>query len=47
MGYRSTFGWSLFSSGAVTLLLAGLPGDALWWGAGLLFAGLFVLVRGS
>lgn len=45
MSYRSTFGWSLVSAGAVTLLLAGLPGDSIWWGAGLLLAGLVVLVR--
>lgn len=47
MGYRSTFGWSLVSAGAVTLLLAGLPGDLVWWGTGLLLAGLLVLVRGD
>lgn len=43
MTYRTTVGWSLLSSGVVTLLLAFLPGDSLWWGVGLLVAGLAVL----
>jgi len=43
MAYRTTVGWSLLSSGVVTLLLAFLPGDSLWWGVGLLVAGLAVL----
>lgn len=45
MAPRTTLGWSLVSSGIVTLLLAALPGDAVWWGAGLLLVGLVVLVR--
>ena len=43
MTYQTTIGWSLFSSGLVTLLLFVLPGDSLWWGIGLLVAGLLVL----
>jgi predicted small integral membrane protein len=43
MSYRTTLGWSLVSSGIVTLILIGLPGDSLWWGIGLLVLGLVVL----
>lgn len=40
-----TLGWSLVSSGIVTLLLAFLPGDSLWWGVGLLVVGVLLLAR--
>ena len=43
MAYQTTFGWSLLSSGVVTLLLAALPGDDLWWGVLLLLAGVGLL----
>ncbi len=43
MAYQTTIGWSLFSSGLVTLMLFVLPGDSLWWGIGLLVLGLLVL----
>ncbi len=43
MTYQTTIGWSLFSSGLVTLLLKVLPGDSLWWGLLLLAAGATVL----
>ena len=43
MAYRTTIGWSLLSSGIVTLLLAFLPGDSIWWGVGLLVVGIVVL----
>ncbi|SFG87452.1 MYXO-CTERM domain-containing protein [Halopelagius inordinatus] len=43
MTYQTTIGWSLFTSGIVSLLLAYLPGDSLWWGVGLLVLGLVVL----
>ena len=43
MVYQTTVGWSLLTSGLVTLLLYVLPGDSLWWGIGLLVAGLVVL----
>ena len=45
MSYDTTIGWSLFSSGVVTLLLVWLPGDSLYWGIGLLAVGLAVLSR--
>ncbi|GAB3039696.1 hypothetical protein [Natronobiforma cellulositropha] len=44
MAYRTTIGWSLLSSGIVTLILKVLPGDSLWWGLGLLALGLAILV---
>lgn len=43
MAYQTTLGWSLLSSGIVTLVLIVLPGDSLWWGIGLLLLGLVVL----
>lgn len=43
MTYRTAAGWSLVSSGIVTLLLKALPGDSLWWGVGLLVVGIAVL----
>ena len=43
MAYQTTLGWSLFTSGLVTLLLFALPGKSLWWGIGLLLVGLAIL----
>ena len=43
MAYQTTVGWSLVSSGIVTLLLVVLPGDSLWWGLGLLVLGIAIL----
>ncbi len=43
MGYQTTIGWSLLSSGMTTLLLKGLPGDSLWWGVALLVGGIITL----
>ncbi|WP_165872100.1 hypothetical protein [Natrarchaeobius halalkaliphilus] len=43
MAYRTTLGWSLFTSGLVTLVLIVLPGDSLWWGLLLLALGIGVL----
>ncbi|NKE35436.1 hypothetical protein GWG54_06335 [Natronococcus sp. JC468] len=43
MAYRTTIGWSLFSSGIVTLILKVMPGDSLWWGLLLLALGAIVL----
>ncbi|WP_435345632.1 hypothetical protein [Haloarchaeobius sp. HRN-SO-5] len=43
MTYRTTVGWSLFSSGLVTLVLGFLPGDDLFWGVLLVALGLAVL----
>jgi hypothetical protein len=44
MTYRTTVGWSLISSGLVTLVLTVLPGDSVWWGVGLLALGIVVFV---
>ena len=43
MAYQTTIGWSLISSGLVTLVLKVLPGDSLYWGILLLFLGVAVL----
>lgn len=43
MSYQTTFGWSLVSSGVVTLLLEALPGPSLWWGIGFLVLGIMTL----
>lgn len=45
MGYTTTIGWSLFTSGAVTLALKALPYDSFYWGIGLLMVGLFIMSR--
>ncbi|WP_346290475.1 hypothetical protein [Sphaerothrix gracilis] len=46
MEYRTTAGWSLLTSGIVTLLLKILPGNSLWWGiAFLLIGGATLLIR--
>ncbi|WIV65705.1 hypothetical protein [Natrialbaceae archaeon AArc-T1-2] len=44
MSYRTTVGWSLITSGVVTLALTALPGDSVWWGIGLLVLGIAVFV---
>lgn len=43
MAYQTTLGWSLLTSGMVTLLLFVLPGESLWWGIGLMIVGVIVL----
>ena len=43
MAYQTTVGWSLVSSGIVTLLLKILPFDSLWWGLLLLALGIVAL----
>ncbi|MFW5938303.1 MAG: hypothetical protein ACOCSN_05095 [Halanaeroarchaeum sp.] len=43
MAFRTTLGWSLLTSGVVTLLLAALPGSDTWWGIGLCVLGIVVL----
>lgn len=43
MAYQTTIGWSLLSSGIVTLILKVLPGDSLWWGLALLALGITIL----
>ena len=44
MAIRTTIGWSLITSGVVTLVLAYLPYPSVYWGLGLLAVGLFVFV---
>ena len=43
MAYQTKVGWSLVSSGIVTLLLGFMPGTDLFWGTLLLIAGLVTL----
>ncbi|WP_162993825.1 hypothetical protein [Halalkalicoccus subterraneus] len=43
-GYRTTIGWSLLSSGIVTLILKVMPLDSLWWGLLLIAVGIAVMV---
>ena len=43
-GYRTTLGWSLLSSGIVTLILKLMPFDSLWWGLLLIVAGVAVMM---
>jgi hypothetical protein len=42
--YQTTVGWSLITSGIVTLLLAYLPYPSVYWGVGLLLVGILVFV---
>lgn len=44
-GITDTLGWSLLTSGIVTLALIGLPYDSLYWGIGLLVLGVLLLSR--
>lgn len=44
MAIRSTVGWSLITSGIVTLLLVFLPYPSFYWGLGLLVAGILIFV---
>lgn len=43
MAYQTTIGWSLVTSGIVSLVLWLVPGDSVWWGVGLLVIGIVVL----
>lgn len=45
MSSQSTLGWSLLSSGIVTVVLTLLPGDDFWWGIALCILGLTVFYR--
>jgi len=48
MAFRTTLGWSLLTSGVVTLVLAALPGSDTLWGIGLCVLGIATLyVRGG
>ena len=44
MTYQTTIGWSLLSSGLVSIALWAVPGDSLYWGIGLLVLGIAVLI---
>ena len=44
MAYRKTLGWSLVSSGVVTLVIGLLPGPDLFWGIALLVLGAVTLL---
>ncbi|WP_164471123.1 hypothetical protein [Halorubrum sp. CSM-61] len=44
MAIRTTIGWSLITSGIVTLLLVYLPFPSVYWGVGLLIAGVLIFV---
>lgn len=44
MAIRTTIGWSLITSGIVTLLLAYLPYPSVYWGVGLLLVGILIFV---
>lgn len=43
-GYSTTIGWSLLTSGLVTLTLKILPFDSLWWGLLLIAVGITVMM---
>ncbi|NHN61486.1 MULTISPECIES: hypothetical protein [Halorussus] len=43
MTYQTTLGWSLVTSGIVTLLLKVLPWDSMWWGILFLVVGIAML----
>ncbi|MBW4650914.1 MAG: hypothetical protein KME06_19820 [Kastovskya adunca ATA6-11-RM4] len=43
MQYQTTVGWSLITSGIVTLLLSLVPGSSLWWGIAFLVLGSIAL----
>lgn len=44
MSYQTTVGWSLITSGIVTLLLAYLPYPSFYWGIGLLVLGILIFL---
>lgn len=44
MTYRTTIGWSLITSGIVTILLTVAPYPSVYWGIGLLVLGVLVFV---
>lgn len=44
MTYRTTVGWSLITSGIVTLALIYLPYPSFYWGIGFLVLGLIVFI---
>lgn len=44
MAIRTTIGWSLLTSGIVTLLLTALPYPNVYWGVGLIVVGLVIFI---
>lgn len=44
MSYQTTLGWSLITSGLVTLALTALPHPSVYWGIGLLAVGILVFL---
>jgi len=44
MAYQTTIGWSILTSGIVTLVLGFLPGSDLFWGVLLLLVGAALLL---
>ncbi len=44
MAHRTTIGWSLITSGIVTLILTYLPYPSFYWGIGLLIVGILVFL---
>ena len=44
MTYRTTLGWSLITSGLLTLALTVLPYPSVYWGIGFLAVGLLVFI---
>ncbi|MFC5970992.1 hypothetical protein ACFPYI_06560 [Halomarina salina] len=44
-GLTDTLGWSLLTSGIVTIALIAMPYDSLYWGIGLLVVGILLLSR--
>lgn len=45
MSYQTTIGWSLVSSGIVTLLIDFFPGDSFYWGIAFLVLGVIIMSR--
>jgi hypothetical protein len=43
MTYQTTIGWSLVTTGIVSLILWLIPGNSVWWGIGILVLGIAVL----
>ncbi|ESP87383.1 hypothetical protein [Candidatus Halobonum tyrrellensis] len=43
MTYQTTVGWSLVTSGIVSIVLWLIPIESVWWGVGMLALGLLIL----
>jgi hypothetical protein len=42
--YRTTIGWSLITSGILTIALTQIPYDSFYWGIAFIVVGLVVFV---